>query len=141
MSDRLVSVAGLLQGNSGQEIINFARLLSGGMGDAKVPPLPPEALNFLQEGRGPVSIASRKEDAGKPYRVFTRVLMEALCGQGVTKKDGYVPVSCIVGKGCPNGRKINNIRFCTGKKAIILSWLLIPVGKFKDKAKPRKKRP
>ena len=81
---------------------------AGGVGDAKVPgleltkaPLPPEALNFLQEGRGRVLIASCKEDElsyafpSQTYSVFTRVLMEALCGEGVAKKDGYVRVSDI----------------------------------------------
>lgn len=77
---------------------------AGGVGDAKVPglqltkaPLPPEALNFPQEGRGRVLIASCKEDevsfTGKPYSAFTQALIEALCGQGVAKKDGYVRVS------------------------------------------------
>ena len=39
-------------------------------------------------------IASSREDelsyAGKPYSAFTLALIEALCGQGVAVKDGYV---------------------------------------------------
>ena len=77
---------------------------AGGVGEAKVPgvnfaklPLPPEALALLSAGKGRVLIASSQEDelsyAGKPYSAFTLALIEALCGQGVAKKDGYVRVS------------------------------------------------
>lgn len=79
---------------------------AGGVGDAKAPglefaksPLPPEALALLTEGKGRVLIASSKEDelsyAGKPYSAFTLALIEALCGVGVAKKDGYVRVTDI----------------------------------------------
>jgi hypothetical protein len=77
---------------------------AGGVGDAKVPgleltksPLPPEAHSLLAEGSGRVLIASSQEDelsyAGKPYSAFTLALIEALCGEGVAKKDGYVRVA------------------------------------------------
>ncbi|MEL7039609.1 MAG: caspase family protein [Cyanobacteria bacterium J06592_8] len=79
---------------------------AGGVGDAKTPgleleksPLPPEAQQLLAEGQGRVLIASSREDelsyAGKPYSAFTLALLEALCGQGVAKKDGYVRVADI----------------------------------------------
>lgn len=74
---------------------------AGGVGEAKAAglemakaPLPPEALDFLAEGRGRVLIASSTEKelsyAGKPYSAFTLGLIEALCGAGVAKEDGYV---------------------------------------------------
>jgi len=77
---------------------------AGGVGDAKAPdlhlakkPLPPEVLPLLSEGRGRVLIASSRENelsyAGKPYSAFTVALLEALCGEGVTKQDGYVRVA------------------------------------------------
>ncbi len=77
---------------------------AGGVGDAKVPgvklaksPLPPESLALLSAGKGRVLIASSQEDelsyAGQPYSAFTLALIEALCGRGVAKKDGYVRVS------------------------------------------------
>jgi hypothetical protein len=77
---------------------------AGGVGEARVPgveltksPLPPEALALLSAGKGRVLIASSQEDelsyAGKPYSAFTLALIEALCGQGVAKKDGFVRVS------------------------------------------------
>lgn len=77
---------------------------AGGVGDAKVPdlhfakkPLPPEVLPLLSEGQGRVLIASSREDelsyVGKPYSKFTVALLEALCGAGVTKQDGYVRVA------------------------------------------------
>ncbi len=78
---------------------------AGGVGEAKTPgieglsksPLPPEALELLQEGRGRVLIASSREDeqsfAGKPYSAFTLALIEALSGVGVAKKDGFVRVA------------------------------------------------
>ena len=77
---------------------------AGGVGDAKAPgleltksPLPPEAHALLAAGSGRVLIASSQEDelsyAGKPYSAFTLALIEALCGQGVAKKDGYVRVA------------------------------------------------
>ena len=77
---------------------------AGGVGEAKAAglemakaPLPPEALGFLAEGRGRVLIASSTEKelsyAGKPYSAFTLGLIEALCGAGVAKQDGYVRVA------------------------------------------------
>ena len=77
---------------------------AGGVGAAKAPgleltkaPLPPEALTLLREGRGRVLVASSQEEevsfAGKPYSAFTLALIEALCGVGVAKKDGYVRVA------------------------------------------------
>ncbi len=77
---------------------------AGGIGAAKAPgltltkaPLPPEALTLLHEGRGRVLVASSQEEelsfAGKPYSAFTSALIEALCGVGVAKKDGYVRVA------------------------------------------------
>ena len=80
---------------------------AGGVGDAKdvkvtgfkftKSPLPPEAHKLLAEGKGRVLIASSQEDelsyAGNPYSAFTLALIEALCGQGVAKKDGYVRVA------------------------------------------------
>ena len=77
---------------------------AGGVGDAKAPglsltksPLPPEALPLLAQGSGKVLIASSREDelsyAGKPYSAFTLAIIEALCGVGVAKQDGYVRVA------------------------------------------------
>lgn len=77
---------------------------AGGVGEAKAPgvtlakaPLPPEALSLLAEGSGRVLVASSKGDefsyAGRPYSAFTLALIEALCGQGVAKQDGYVRVA------------------------------------------------
>ncbi len=77
---------------------------AGGVGEVNAPgvtlakaPLPPEALSLLAEGSGRVLIASSKDDefsyAGRPYSAFTLALIEALCGQGVAKQDGYVRVA------------------------------------------------
>jgi|GEM_PF-1028969 len=78
---------------------------AGGVGEAKAPaglelaksPLPSEALTLFTQGAGRVLIASSKEDelsyAGKPYSAFTLALVEALAGEGVAKKDGYVRVT------------------------------------------------
>jgi uncharacterized caspase-like protein len=77
---------------------------AGGVGAAKAPglalkkaPLPPGAVTLLREGSGRVIIASSREDevslSGKPYSVFTSALLEAICGVGVAKKDGYVRVA------------------------------------------------
>jgi len=64
-------------------------------------PLPPEAVNLFKEGEGYVLIASSQRDeysfTGNPYSVFTGVLIEALCGKGVTEKDGYVRVADLAG--------------------------------------------
>ncbi len=57
-------------------------------------PLPPAATQLFAAGNGRVVIASSMADelsyAGKPYSVFTTALIEALAGQGVAEKDGYV---------------------------------------------------
>ncbi len=77
---------------------------AGGVGEAKAAglqmakaPVPPEALALLAEGRGRVLVASSTEKelsyAGKPYSAFTLALIEALCGKGVAKQDGYVRVA------------------------------------------------
>ena len=77
---------------------------AGGVGEAKAPglqlaksPLPPEAHQLLAEGGGRVLVASSQEDelsfAGRPYSAFTLALIEALCGAGVAKEDGYVRVA------------------------------------------------
>lgn len=77
---------------------------AGGVGEAKTPglnmekkPVPPEVLPLLSEGSGRVLIASSREDelsfVGKPYSAFTAAIIEALCGKGVAKKDGYVRVA------------------------------------------------
>jgi hypothetical protein len=77
---------------------------AGGIDESKAPglqmiksPLPPEAQNLLAKGSGRVLIASSQENefsfAGKPYSAFTLALIEALCGTGVAKQDGYVRVA------------------------------------------------
>ncbi len=77
---------------------------AGGVGEEKTPglalsksPLPPEALEMLSQGKGRVIIASSRADeksyAGKPYSAFTLALIEALCGEGAAKADGYVRVA------------------------------------------------
>jgi len=63
--------------------------------------LPSEAVDLFKHGSGYVIIASSTEEeesrTGKPYSVFTGVLIEALCGRGVAKKDGYVRVADLAG--------------------------------------------
>lgn len=75
---------------------------AGGVADAKGSglrkvPLSPAALDLFQQGSGYVVIASSTEKeysfTGKPFSVFTGILIEALCGAGVAKKDGYVRVA------------------------------------------------
>ena len=77
---------------------------AGGVGEAKAAgleltksPLPPDALQLFSEGTGRVLIASSKEDeislAGRPYSAFTLALIEALCGKGAARQDGYVRVA------------------------------------------------
>jgi hypothetical protein len=65
--------------------------------EAAKSPLPPEAQVLFSQGHGRVIIASSKEDeislAGRPYSAFTAALIEALCGEGVAKQDGYVRVT------------------------------------------------
>ena len=60
-------------------------------------PLPPEATAVLAQGRGQVIIASSRADelsyAGKPCSAFTLALLEALCGDGASQKDGKVRVA------------------------------------------------
>jgi hypothetical protein len=57
-------------------------------------PLPQEALELLQAGRGRALLASSRADelsfAGKPLSAFTLALVEALCGQGAAQADGFV---------------------------------------------------
>ncbi len=72
---------------------------AGGVGLAKglelaKSPLPPETLQILEAGKGRVIIASCKDSelsyGGKPYSAFTLALIEAFCGMGVSKQDGFV---------------------------------------------------
>lgn len=77
---------------------------AGGLDDVKAPgqeftrqSLPPEAMELLVQGGGRVAIASCKEKelsfAGKPYSAFTLALLEAFCGDGASREDGYVRVT------------------------------------------------
>jgi hypothetical protein len=77
---------------------------AGGVGEAKAAglqlskaPVPPEVPDLLSEGSGRVLVASSQQDelsfAGEPYSAFTGALIEALCGTGVAKQDGYVRVA------------------------------------------------
>jgi hypothetical protein len=77
---------------------------AGGIGEAKAPglafakaPLPADAPELLAQGSGRVVIASSRADelsyAGKPLSAFTLVLVEALCGEGAARPDGYVRVA------------------------------------------------
>jgi hypothetical protein len=74
---------------------------AGGLDDVKMAgvdlskaPLPPEAQTLFSAGSGRIAIASSTADelsySGKPYSAFTLALLEALCGTGVSEKDGYV---------------------------------------------------
>jgi hypothetical protein len=74
---------------------------AGGVGDAKEAglqltkaALPLDADTVFAKGSGRVVIASSQSNelsfAGKPYSAFTLALIEALCGKGAAKKDGYV---------------------------------------------------
>ena len=76
---------------------------AGGLTDLKAPglqfakaPLPPEAQSLFAQSRGRAVIASSQADessfAGKPYSAFTLALIEALCGAGASRKDGYVRI-------------------------------------------------
>jgi hypothetical protein len=57
-------------------------------------PLPPEMQKFLQERKGSAALTSSGLNEisfeGKPFSVFTVALIEGLCGNGSTKRDGYV---------------------------------------------------
>jgi hypothetical protein len=77
---------------------------AAGVGEAKTAglelvksPLPPEAQELFAEGGGRVLIASSQAGelsfGGRPYSAFTLALIEALCGQGASKLDGYVRVA------------------------------------------------
>ena len=77
---------------------------AGGLDDIKAPgvtftksPIPAEAVEALAAGRGWAIIASSTAGelsfAGKPYSAFTRALLEALCGRGAAKADGFVRVA------------------------------------------------
>ena len=79
---------------------------AGGVGDVKSfgltkSSLPAEALDLFKQSSGYVIIASSTETeksyTGNPYSAFTGVLIEALCGEGVAKKDGYVRVADLAG--------------------------------------------
>ena len=81
---------------------------AGGLDNVKAPglqltksPLPPEAQQVLAQGNGRVIIASSRAEelsfAGKPYSAFTLALIEALAGEGVAQKDGYVRVADLAG--------------------------------------------
>jgi len=60
-------------------------------------PLPAEDVKVLAQGKGQVLIASSQADelsyAGKPCSAFTLALLEALCGDGASQKDGKVRVA------------------------------------------------
>ena len=60
-------------------------------------PLPPEARQVFEQGKGKVLIASSREDelsfGGKPFSAFTLSLMESLGGLDVSIKDGFVRVT------------------------------------------------
>lgn len=77
---------------------------AGGLDDIKAPgvtftkaPIPAAAVEALAAGRGRVIIASSTAGevsfAGKPYSAFTRALLEALCGRGAARADGFVRVA------------------------------------------------
>jgi hypothetical protein len=57
-------------------------------------PLPPEAQALFAQGGGRIVITSSRASeasfAGKPYSLFTRALIEALCAVGITEGEGYV---------------------------------------------------
>jgi hypothetical protein len=77
-----------------------------GIGDTKAPGLtltqssiPPEAAELFSQGSGRIIIASSKASefslAGEPNSLFTRALIECLCGAGIEESgngtgDGYV---------------------------------------------------
>lgn len=74
---------------------------AGGLTELKAPglqfakaPLPAEAQGLFAQGRGRVVIASSRKDelswGGKPYSAFTLALIEAFCGLGASKQDGFV---------------------------------------------------
>jgi hypothetical protein len=56
--------------------------------------IPLEAAAVLAGGRGRAVIASSKSSelsfAGRPYSAFTAAVLEALCGRGASKQDGFV---------------------------------------------------
>ena len=81
---------------------------AGGLDDIKVPgvtlakaPIPDEVVNLLGEGSGRAIIASSQAKefsyAGKPYSAFTLALIEALCGAGAARQDGFVRVADLAG--------------------------------------------
>lgn len=81
---------------------------AGGLDDIKAPgatlskaPVPEEAIELLGEGSGRAIIASSRANelsyAGKPYSAFTLALIEALCGEGAAKQDGFVRVADLAG--------------------------------------------
>jgi tetratricopeptide (TPR) repeat protein len=74
----------------------FSNLENSGIEVIKSP-LPPESQVLFSHGHGRVIVASSRENeislAGNPYSAFTAALIEALCGEGVAKQDGYVRVT------------------------------------------------
>lgn len=72
-----------------------------GIGESKAPgitltkaPLPPEAEQLFAQGSGRIILTSSKAAevsfASTPYSLFTRALIECLCGADITAGDGYV---------------------------------------------------
>ena len=72
-----------------------------GVGESKAPgltltksPLPPEAQALFAQGSGRIVITSSKASelsfTGTPYSLFTRALIECLCGAEIKQGDGYV---------------------------------------------------
>jgi hypothetical protein len=57
-------------------------------------PIPPEAQALFAQGQGRIVVASSTAEevsyVSTPYSWFTRALIECLCGQGVSKTDGFV---------------------------------------------------
>jgi hypothetical protein len=63
--------------------------------------MPPEVVAEFQKGAGRFLLASCKDKerslVGKPYSLFTRAFIEALCGVGAAKQDGFVRVLDLFG--------------------------------------------
>ena len=81
---------------------------AGGLDDIKAPgatldkaPIPGEVVTLLGEGSGRAIIASSRANelsyAGEPYSAFTLALIEALCGEGAARQDGFVRVADLAG--------------------------------------------
>ncbi len=78
---------------------------AGGLGEAqakglvmKKSPLPLETQSILASGSGRVILGSSRADEeslyyyGKPHSEYTIALLQALCGEGASEKDGYARV-------------------------------------------------